>query len=127
MATYLSEVWAQAPVDPLAEAFAAAGGTVVLGRVITGGPDGEVRFTARVTAGSVTYESGVSDDAQVTLTDTAKNARALLAGELEPNAAFMRGQTKTAGETGVLLAMLAAASGQGYQAARSAALAATDA
>ncbi len=126
MVAFLSEAWAQAPVDAVAEAYAAGGGSAVLGRVITGGPDGEVRFTARIADGSVAYEAGVADDAQVTLTDTAKNARAQLAGELDPNAAFMRGQTKTAGETGVLLAVLAAASGERYEVARTAALAATE-
>ncbi len=126
MAVYLSKAWAEAPVDPLAEAFAAAGGEAVLGRVVSGGPDGEVRFTARIAGGAVAYQPDLAPDAQVTLTDTAKNARAQLVGELDPNAAFMRGQTKTAGETAVLLAMLTAATGERYEAARTAALEATE-
>lgn len=126
MAAFLSEAWALAPADPVAASFAAAGGEAVLGRVFTGGPDGEVRYTVRISGGAVSYEAGLGDDAEVTLTDTAKNARALLLGELDPNTAFMRGQTKVAGNTGVLLSLLASAKGEAYAAARTVAVAAAD-
>lgn len=108
MADHLTAAWAEAPMDPAAEALAASGGSIRLGRVITGGPDGEIRFTAVVADGSVAYLPGLADDVEVTLTDTAANARAMASGELDPNAAFMRGRTKVAGATGPLLALLAA-------------------
>ena len=108
MSSYLTAAWAADPMDPAVEALAAAGGTIRLGRVITGGPDGEVRYTAIAADGSVTYVPGVADDVDVMLTDTAANARAIVRGELDPNAAFMRGRTKVVGATGPLLALLAA-------------------
>lgn len=123
MIAFASSAWADAPADPVAEAFAAAGGTGRIGRAITGGPDGEVRWTAVVADGAVTYEPGSVDGADVTFTDTAKVARAQLEGELDPNAAFMRGQTKVTGPTSLLLDVLAAARGEAYEAARARALA----
>jgi putative sterol carrier protein len=101
-------------MDPAAEALAAAGGAIRLGRIVTGGPDGEIRFTAVVADGAVTYLPGLADDVDVTLTDTAANARAMASGELDPNAAFMRGRTKVAGAIGPLLALLAATRSEVY-------------
>ena len=126
MTTFASKAWADAPIDPVAEAFAAAGGSARIGRTITGGPDGEVRWTATVGDGTVAYEPGSVDDADVTFADAAKAALAQVRGELDPNASFMRGQTKVTGPTSVLLDVLAAARGEAYDAARERALAAID-
>ena len=123
MIAFASADWAAAPVDPVAEAYAAAGGRARIGRALTGGPDGEVRWTAVVDGGSVAYETGTIDGADVTFTDTAKAALAQLEGELDPNASFMRGRTKVTGPTSVLLDVLAAARGEAYDAARQRALA----
>ena len=117
MADYLTAAWAEDPVDPLVEAAAAAGIAVRLAHAFSGAPDGEVRYTATSAGGAVTYEPGLADGADVTLTDTYRNALAMVAGELAPNAAFMRGQTKVVGATGTLLRVLAASSGEAYASA----------
>jgi hypothetical protein len=127
MVAFASLEWAEAPIDPVAEAFASAGGSARIGRAITGGPDGEVRWTAVVADGEVAYVPGSIDDAEVTFTDTAKAALAQVRGELDPNASFMRGQTKVTGPTSVLLDVLAAARGDSYDAARARAIAGIDA
>lgn len=124
MAAYLSEAWLAEPVDPACEALAAAGGRGTIARVISGAPDGEARFVAEVGEGGVHYRSGAADDADLTLTDTYANAVAVLRGDLDPNAAFMRGQTKVAGDTKLLLDLLAATKTPPYQQARDAAAAA---
>ena len=108
MVDYLSEAWLAAPVDPLAEAFAANGGSGTIARIVTKAPDGEVRFTAVVPDGGVRYAMGTAADADVSFTDTYANALAILRGELDPNAAFMRGATKVTGPTGLLLDVIAA-------------------
>lgn len=110
MSEYLSQEWLENPRDPVAEAFAAFGASLRIGRIVSKAPDGEARFTAVVADGMVIYQPGV-DNAQVTFTDTYANALAQLSGELDPNAAFMRGQTKVTGPTGDLLAVLGAAKG----------------
>lgn len=126
MIAFASNEWASSPADPVAEAYAAAGGAARIGRSITGGPDGEVRWTAVVADGAVSYEVGTIDGADVTFTDTAKVALGQLRGEIDPNASFMRGRTKVTGPTSVLLDVLAAARGEAYDAARRDALARLD-
>lgn len=50
-------------------------------------------------------------EADLTLTVPADLARALVAGELRPSVAFMRGTLKTAGSNGLVLGVLAAVDG----------------
>jgi hypothetical protein len=114
MTAFASAAWAADPIDPVAEAFAAAGGRAVIARAITGGPDGEVRYVATVADGAVAYGAEGFEGADVSFTDTKANALAMLAGDLSPNAAFMRGQTKVTGPTSTLLEVLAAASGPAF-------------
>ena len=64
---------------------------------ITGGPDGEV----------VIDVPGGPADADLTLTAPQALARAIAAGEVDPNTAFMQGKLKVTGPTGPLLALLA--------------------
>ena len=115
MTAYLSTAWLDDARDPAAEALAAAGGSGTIGRIVTGAPDGEIRFTARVADGAVAYEAGVPDEVDLSLTDTYANAVAVLTGEADANALFMRGRTKVAGSTGVLLDLLAATSTDRYR------------
>ena len=117
MTGYLGAAWAASPFDPAAEALAATGATATIGRIVTGAPDGEVRFTARIADGAVAYSPGVDDEVDLSLTDTYANAVASVRGELDPNASFMRGKTKVAGSTRVLLDLLAATKTDAYRAA----------
>lgn len=126
MTAYLSTAWLDEAIDPAAEALAAQGGRSTIGRVVTGAPDGELRFTARIADGSVAYEPGLSDEVDLSLTDTYANAVALLTGEADANALFMRGRTKVAGSTRVLLDLLAATASDAYRDARARALDAVD-
>ena len=127
MTAYLSEAWLADPRDPAAEALAAAGGAIRFRRVVSGAPDGEVRLDVSVADGQVAYGEVADDDLDVTLTDTYANALAIVRGDLDPNAAFMRGQTKVAGDTGPLLDLLAATRSERYEQARAEVAAALDA
>ncbi|HWJ62176.1 MAG TPA: SCP2 sterol-binding domain-containing protein [Acidimicrobiales bacterium] len=127
MSIFLSAAWLEGEVrDPAAEALAAAGGSGTIGRIISGAPDGEARFTARVGADGVVYEPGVADEVDLSLTDTYANAVAVLDGAEDPNALFMRGRTKVAGSTRVLLDLLAATRTDRYREVRAEVAAATD-
>lgn len=126
MTAYLSEAWLADPCDPAAEALAAAGGSLRLRRVVGGAPDGEARLDVTVADGEVTYDHLDDEDLDVTLTDTYANALAIVRGELDPNAAFMRGQTKVAGDTGPLLDLLAATRSERYEQLRAEVAAAID-
>lgn len=118
MTAYLSTDWLAQASDPASEALAAAGGSATVARIVTGAPDGELRFTARIADGAVAYEEGAAEDADLSLTDTYANAVALLTGEADANALFMRGRTKVAGSTGVLLDLLAATRTDRYREVR---------
>jgi hypothetical protein len=110
MAELLSEAWLAGELhDPLAAAAAAAGLEVCFSRAVSGAPDGEARYTARVSGGVATYEQGAAADAEVALVDTYATAVGLWAGEIDPAVAFMQGKTKVAGHTGRWLDLLAAA------------------
>ena len=85
---------------------------------MSGAPDGEARFTARVADGAVAYEAGVADEVDLSLTDTYANAVALLDGDEDPNALFTRGRTKVAGSTRVLLDLLASTRTDRYREVR---------
>lgn len=120
MTAYLSSAWVEGePRDPAVEALAAEGrSAATIGRVVTGAPDGEARFTARIADGAVSYEPGLADEVDLSLTDTYANAVAILTGDADPNALFMRGRTKVAGSTGVLLDLLAATRTDAYRTMR---------
>jgi putative sterol carrier protein len=127
MTAYLSDAWLAAePADPASEALAAAGGTATIARIVTGAPDGELRYTARIGGGAVTYEAGTIDEPDLSLTDTYANAKAVLTGDEDPNALFMRGRTKVAGSTRVLLDLLAATRTDRYREVRDAVAAAVE-
>ncbi|MCU1371216.1 MAG: hypothetical protein JWO77_2410 [Ilumatobacteraceae bacterium] len=126
MTAYLSADWLAEACDPASEALAAAGGSATIARVVTGTPDGELRFTARIADGTVAYEAGSAEEADLSLTDTYANAVALLTGEADPNALFMRGRTKVSGSTGVLLDLLAATRSDRYREAQAALAAAVE-
>jgi putative sterol carrier protein len=131
MATLGSTTWLAEPHDPLAAAFVAGGraadGPVRVQYVIGGTPDGDVRFGTEITSdGTVNEVIGDLTDPDVTLTIAYADALAIVRGEVSPNASFMRGRTKVAGHTGQLLRLLAAGSGDAYEAARAELAARTD-
>jgi hypothetical protein len=77
--------------------------------VVTGLPDGDASWYARVEDGVVVEVGpGAPTDADVTLTLPAALADEVAGGTLAPSAAFMQGRMKTAGDPGLVLDVLAA-------------------
>ena len=75
--------------------------------VITGGPEGDVRYYWILENGKL-VESGLGElrDAEVTLTTDYHDAMKVQQGELDPNAAFMQGRVKVTGNMAKLMALL---------------------
>jgi putative sterol carrier protein len=82
--------------------------------LVTGLPDGDASWQARVDDGVVVeVGQGAPAAADVTLTLTAPVAFAVADGSLTPSAAFMQGRMKTAGDPGLVLDVLAAVDARG--------------
>ena len=122
MSEFLSDEW----IAALAGTGAAPGPSATVQVVVGGTPAGDVKFHLAVVDGVVTAATaGNNPKADVALTVPHAEAQAMLAGDLDPNVAFMRGRMKTAGDPGLLLDLLAATNA--YAQWRAGVLAVTDA
>jgi predicted lipid carrier protein YhbT len=83
------------------------GATARMQYVVTGGPDGDVRYYWVLENGKL-LESQLGDlpDAEVTLTQSYEDAMRIQKGELDANAAFMQGRVKVTGNMAKLMALL---------------------
>jgi hypothetical protein len=118
---FLSDAW----IAALEGTGVAPGPSATVQVVVGGTPAGDVKFHLVVADGVVTAAApGNNSRAAVSLTIPHADAQAMLAGELDPNVAFMRGRMKTAGDPGLLLDLLAATAG--YAQWRAGVLAATN-
>ncbi len=107
MVKYLSEEWMALTNELAADFPETPGATARLQYVITGGPDGEVRYHHVIENGR-TLAHGLGDDpeAEVTLTSSFEDKMKVDKGELDANAAFMQGRVKVIGNVAKLMALL---------------------
>ena len=103
MATPFSTAW-------LADLATAAAGRSVpddveasVEQVVTGGPDGDVRWSVRLAGGRAQVVTGPSPDADVSLTVDWDTALALSSGDLAVTDAFLAGRLRLRGDVSVLL------------------------
>lgn len=134
MPQYLTQAWLDRQRELLADVAEQPGATATIVHVVTGAPDGEVRYLSEYVdgrlvrndlldgAGTVVAEG----DSVVTLTTPYAEAVAIAEGRLDPNAAFIAGLTKTAGPTGPLLGVLAALQSDDHRSAAADLAAETD-
>jgi hypothetical protein len=75
--------------------------------VVTGGPDGEIRYYWLLENGKLLESKlGEITEPDITLTQTYDDARKIQQGELDPNAAFMQGRIKVSGNMAKLMSLL---------------------
>jgi predicted lipid carrier protein YhbT len=110
MARFLSQEWleqARVVVDAETESAHPA---LRLQVIVTGTPDGDVRWYSMVEGGVVRDVGlGAVPEPDVTLTLSYPDAVSVQRGELDANVAFMQGRMKVSGDSGTLLALLSAA------------------
>ena len=107
MAKYLSAEWMALTKDLAADFPETPGASARLQYVITGGPDGEVRYYHAIEDGhTLAHELGEDPDAEVTLTSTYDDKMKVDKGELDANAAFMQGRVKVTGNIAKVMALL---------------------
>jgi putative sterol carrier protein len=107
MATYLTQEWFDLQKQLAADLPERPGATARLQLVVTGAPDGEVRYHQTVVDGRLTeLELGVDPDADVTLTQTYADSVEIATGALDASAAFMQGRVKVVGPMGKVMALM---------------------
>lgn len=117
MVKYLSPEWMELNKQLAADFPETPGATARLQYVVTGGPDGEVRYHHVIENGR-TLELALGEDpgAEVTFTASYDDKLAIDQGELDANAAFMQGRVKITGSMGKVMALLPLTSKPEYQA-----------
>ena len=107
MTTFLSQEWLDAERTSFNALPTSPGASARVQWVVTGGPDGEVRFTSVFEDGHIVEQAlGDDPDADFTLTAPLPLFEAIRSGELDETVAFMRGKLKFAGDMGRYLALL---------------------
>jgi len=127
VAKYLSQEWLDRQCELGRDLPRDAGASAVVQHVVTGGPDGDVRYVLTVEDGIVTTAVlGTDADADVTLTTPYAESVSILQGELDANAAFMQGRVKVVGDMGRLLPLMVLARTTEHARVRAALAAETD-
>jgi predicted lipid carrier protein YhbT len=107
MATFLSQEWLDDERATFDELPRIPGASARVQWIVTGGPDGEVRFASVIEDGRV-VEQKLGDDAAADFTLTAPLAlfQAIRSGEIDETVAFMQGKLKVVGNMGRYLALM---------------------
>ncbi len=117
MVKYLSAEWMALTKELAADFPETPGATARLQYVVTGGPEGEVRYHHIIDNGhTVEHALGEDPQADVTLTSTYDDKMKVDRGELDANAAFMQGRVKVSGNIAKVMALLPLTSKPEYKA-----------
>ena len=107
MAKFLSQEWMERAKALAADFPETPGATVRLQQVVTGGPDGEVKYYRVIENGKTLEQTlGEDPDADVTLTNSYEDAVKVMKGELDANAAFMQGRVKVTGNMAKIMSLI---------------------
>jgi alkyl sulfatase BDS1-like metallo-beta-lactamase superfamily hydrolase len=116
MPTWLTQEWMDEQTRLAADQPERPGATARMQYVITGGPDGEIRYYWVLEDGHLRENRlGTIDDAEVTLTQSYEDAKRVQQGELDEQAAFMQGKVKVEGNMAKLMALLPITSSPEYR------------
>ncbi len=116
MPTWLTQPWFDAQRELADAQPERPGATARMQYVLTGGPDGEIRYYWVLEDGKLLEDSlGRLEDADLTLTMSYDDARKIQTGELDEQAAFMQGRIKVEGNMAKLMALLPITSSPEYR------------
>jgi putative sterol carrier protein len=107
MPKYLSQEWMET-AKSLAQDFPETpGASVRMQQVVTGGPEGDVKYYTVIENGKTVEQTlGEDPQAEVTLTNSYDDAVKIMKGELDANAAFMQGRVKVTGNMAKIMSLI---------------------
>ncbi len=127
MAAYLSQDWLDLHRAEGTQLPGRPGASARVQHVVTGTPDGEVRYSLAVVDGRFDHVAlGDDPSAEVTLLQTYADAGQVAKGAVDVNVAFMQGRVKVTGDMGKVLALMPLTTSDEYHAALAAVSARTD-
>ena len=107
MAKYLSQEWLDEGRELAQEFPERPGASARMQYVVTGGPEGDVKYYQVIDNGKMLESQlGEDPDAEFTLTLSYADSVAVQKGELDANAAFMQGRMKVTGNMGKLMSLM---------------------
>ena len=107
MPKYLTQEWLDVQRELAQEFPDRPGATARMQYVVTGAPDGDVKYLTVVDNGKITENQlGEDPNAEFTLSSTYDDSVKMLQGELDANAAFMQGRVKVTGNMGKLMSLM---------------------
>ncbi len=116
MAKYLSSEWLDRGRELAQSQPDRPGASAQMQYVVTGGPDGDIKYWWRLEDGKLVESAlGVLDDADFTMTLSYEDSVKIQKGELDANAAFMQGRMKVTGNMGRLMQLMPLTTSSEYQ------------
>ena len=107
MVAYLSQSWFDLLRSSVADLPEQTGATGRVQHVVTGAPDGEVRYALSWSDGRlVDSELGNDPAAEVTFLQAYADALQVARGEVGAEVAFMQGRAKVTGDMGTVMALM---------------------
>jgi putative sterol carrier protein len=107
MSKWLTQEWLDETCQMAESQPERPGASARMQYVITGGPDGDVKYYWILENGKLLESKlGELGNADFTMTQTYEDAKRIQQGELDPNAAFMQGRIKVAGNMAKLMALM---------------------
>ncbi len=117
MAKWLTQEWLDEGRQLAESQPERPGATARMQYVITGAPDGDVKYYWVLENGKLLESKlGEDDAAEVTLTQNYEDAMRIQKGELDANAAFMQGRIKVTGNMAKLMSLLPITNSPEYKA-----------
>lgn len=107
MTKYLTDAWFDEARALAADQPERPGASARIQYVVTGGPDGDIKYWWRLDNGRLLESAaGVIEEPDFTLTLSYEDSVKIQRGELDANAAFMQGRMKVTGDMGALMQLL---------------------
>jgi len=116
MPKWMTQEWLDAQSELAKDQPERPGATARMQYVVTGGPEGDIRYYWVLEDGHLKENAlGTLDDAELTLTQSYEDALRIQQGELDEQAAFMQGRIKVEGNMAKLMVLLPITSSPEYR------------